>query len=460
MYINLKEMVVSEQSSIKDCMNAININKLGIVFICASKKESKIIGVLTDGDIRDLILKDFKLNNPIKNIHNKDFVWFDYDSPREDILRKLDSNIKVIPLLDSEMKLVDIATRDYLPIKNEKKTYARCKAPARVTFGGGGSDLTHFFTTHDGAVINAAISLYCHTTLKKRSDKKIIINSIDLENEWEINNLDDVFKIEDKDFGLFRSILNAIRPSYGFELDIYTEFPKGSGLGGSSVVSAAIIGCFNEFRDDKWDNHEIAELAFQAERLHMNVAGGWQDQYATVFGGFNFMEFNKNKNNIHNLKVQEKTILEMEENFLLYELPKGRTIEGDSIHKDQKNSMQSKEVQSKVKEAVNLCYLMKDNLLRGHLKSFGESLDTAWKLKRQFSNKISNSTIDEVYDYAIKSGALGGKLLGAGGGGFFLFYVEPLKKYSFIKKMHKKKMSPTKFSFESNGLRSWSTRIE
>ena len=131
-----------------------------------------------------------------------------------------------------------------------------------------------------------------------------------------------------------------------------------------------------------------------------------------------------------------------------------------SIHKDQKDSMQSEEVQFKVKEAVDLCYLMKDKLLRGHLKSFGKSLDTAWQLKRQFSNKISNSSIDEVYDYAIKSGAIGGKLLGAGGGGYFLFYVEPLNKYSFIKKMNERKMYPTKLSFESNGMRSWSTRIE
>jgi len=460
MHINLKQMVISNGSSIKDCMNAININKLGIVFIQDTNKDKNIIGVLTDGDIRDLLLNDIKLSDPIENNFNKDFIWFYYDASREDILRKLDSNIKVIPLLDSNMKLVDVATRDYLPIKNQKKTYARSKAPARVTFGGGGSDLTHFFTTHDGAVINAAISLYSHATLLKRDDSKIIINSIDLENEWKIENLEEALSLDDKDFGLFRSILNAIRPKFGFELAIYTEFPRGSGLGGSSVVSAAIIGCFNEFRDDKWDNHEIAELAFQAERLHMNVAGGWQDQYATVFGGFNFMEFNKNKNNIHNLKVQDKTILEMEENFLLYELPKGRSEEGDKIHKDQKNSMQSEHVQSKVREAVDLCYRMKDQLLRGHLKIFGESLDTAWKLKRQFSNKITNSKIDEVYDYAIKSGALGGKLLGAGGGGYFLFYVEPLKKYSFIKKMHKRNMSPTKFSFESSGLRSWSTRIE
>lgn len=460
MHINLKAMVISKKSSIEDCMRAIKINKLGIVFIQDTNRDKNIIGVLTDGDIRDLILNGIRLSDPIKNNFNKDFIWFYYDDSRENILRKLDSNIKVIPLLDSKMNLVDVATRDYLPTKNQKKTYARSKAPARVTFGGGGSDLTHFFTSHDGAVINAAISIYSHATLIKRDDSKIVINSIDLENVWKVKNLEEALSLDDKDFGLFRSILNAIRPKFGFELDIYTEFPRGSGLGGSSVVSAAIIGCFNEFRDDKWNSHEIAELAFQAERLHMNVAGGWQDQYATVFGGFNFMEFKKNKNNIHNLKLEDKTILEMEENFLLYKLPKGRTIEGGSIHKDQKNSMQSEDVQSKVKEAVNLCYLMKDMLLRGHLKSFGKYLDSAWKLKRQFSNKISNSEIDEVYDYAIKSGALGGKLLGAGGGGFFLFYVEPLKKYSFIKNMNKRQMSPVKFSFESNGMKSWSTRIE
>lgn len=460
MEINYKKLRISKESTIRECLSAISENKTGTIFIQKSAKNTKIIGVLTDGDIRDLLLKDINLDDSIDDNFNKDFVWFYFDASREDILRKLDSNIKVIPLLSKDKKLIDIATRDYLPVKNEKRIYARSKAPARITFGGGGSDLTHFFTSHDGAVINAAISLYSHSTLMKRNDNKIFIRSIDLKKEWEIDGLEQALDLDDKDFGLFKSILKAIRPDFGFELDIFTEFPKGSGLGGSSVVSAAILGCFNEFRSDKWDNHEIAELAFQAERLHMNIAGGWQDQYATVFGGFNFMEFNKSKNNIHNLKIQKKIMLEMEENFLLYELPKKRSIDGNAIHKNQKSSMKSEAVQSKVKEAVSLCYFMKDQLLRGQLKSFGESLDKAWGLKRQFSNKISNSEIDKIYEYARKSGALGGKLLGAGGGGYFLFYVEPLKKYAFINSMNKKKMAPTKFSFESDGVTSWSNRAE
>jgi len=456
MDITLFQIPIS--SSIRDSLKAISKNKHGIIFVHDLSKKKKIIGVLTDGDIRDCLLDGVQIDENISKYLNKEFVYAEYNSPRENILKKLDSNIKVIPILKKDKSLQDVASRDYVPNPEEKSIYARSRAPARITFGGGGSDLTYFFTKDKGAVINATISIYSHASLLIRNDKKIIVNSIDFNKSWSANNLNDALKIKDKSYGLFQSLFRAIKPEYGFELTVYSDFPKESGLGGSSVVYAAIIGCFNEFRTDKWDSYDIAEIAFQAERLHMKVAGGWQDQYATVFGGFNFIEFNKKNNSVHNLKIPKKIILEMEENLLLFQIPKKRVSRGNNIHIDQKKSMQSEAINKKMKDAVNLCYELKEHLLRGNLEMFGKSLDKAWQLKRTFSEKITNNQIDSIYKYAIQHGAMGGKLMGAGGGGYFLFYVSPSGRNDLINAMKKKGLLNTSFLFDKEGMQSWTIR--
>lgn len=456
--MNINHFQLPVSSSIRDCLEAISENKHGIIFIHDLSKVKKIIGVLTDGDIRDCLLKGAKIDDKIKKHINKDFVYAEIDSPREEILKRLDTHIKVIPILKKNKSLNDIANRDYIPNPSEKSIFVRSRAPARITFGGGGSDLTYFFTKEKGAVINATISIYSHALLSLRNDSKIIVNSLDFNKKWTSNNLESALKIKDKSFGLFKSLFMAINPDHGFELTVYSDFPKESGLGGSSVVYAAIIGCFNELRVDKWDSYDISEIAFQAERLHMKVAGGWQDQYATVFGGFNFIEFNKKNNSVHNLNIPKKIILEMEENLLLFEIPKKRIASGGDIHRNQKKTMETKKTNSKMKEAVNLCYEIKEQLLRGNLEMFGKSLDKAWRLKRTFSKKISNKNIDAIYEHAIKNGAIGGKLMGAGGGGFFLFYVNPFLRSQLITAMNKKGLKNTNFSFDKEGMQSWTIR--
>ena len=267
------------------------------------------------------------------------------------------------------MRLVDVATANSFSLALEQNTFARSRAPVRVSFSGGGSDLTHYFMGGDsGAVINATISLYCHATLRPRQDEKIIIDSFDLDENIEYRHLDDMLS-ENDDFGLFRSLIKLIKPNFGFELTIKSDFPSGSGLGGSSSVMVAVLGCFNEFRRDKWTDYELAEIAFQAERFDMGISGGWQDQYATVFGGFNFIEFKKENNLIHPLRLQDKTILELEESLVLFEISSGR--DSGVIHDSQKITMQDSKIQDLVRRNVENSYDMKEKLLKGNLRDFG-----------------------------------------------------------------------------------------
>ncbi|HEY5802027.1 MAG TPA: sugar kinase, partial [Burkholderiaceae bacterium] len=274
----------------------IDANGNGIIF--ATDGAGRVTGLATDGDIRRRLLAGATLDDPIASCLNQDFVWADKATPRELLLKQLDHRIRVIPLLDAERRLTGIVSRDHFPVQTERRTYARARAPARISFGGGGSDLTHYFSGEGGAVINTTVSVYSHATLRISGDEQVRIHSRDLNASLHAPDLRTALA-QPGPFGLIQALLKVVQPDFGFELFLHSDFPLKSGLGGSAVVSAAVLGCFNEFRRDRWDLHELAELAFQAERLYLGVAGGWQDQYASVFGGFNFMEFRMEQNIVH-----------------------------------------------------------------------------------------------------------------------------------------------------------------
>jgi D-glycero-alpha-D-manno-heptose-7-phosphate kinase len=452
--MNINNFVIEMNCTIRDALNVINLNSHGIIF--GIDKNHAVIGVATDGDIRRcLSSKSSSLDSSVEGCLNNQFIWATTSTPREYLLKQLDNRIKVIPILNKEMHLVDIVTRNNFPLKQEESIYSRSRAPARISFGGGGSDLTHFFSADPGAVLNTTINSYCHATLKILPGLNIKVHSKDLNEKAEALDLDEFLSVEGN-FGLIQAVLKTIRPQFGFALYIESDFPIRSGLGGSAAVAAAILGCFNEFRKDKWTSRELAELSFQAERLHLNIAGGWQDQYASVYGGFNFIEFDMQKNLVHPLRIANDTLHELEECLVLCNT--GIQHNSGDVHLDQKSVMTSELVKNKVKENVDITYSMREYLLSGDLHNFGLSLDKAWKLKRNFGNKISSVMLDKIYEKALNAGAVGGKLLGAGGGGFFLFYVEPFKRGEVIEALESDGYKSSPCYFDLHGLQSWTAR--
>lgn len=445
--------LIDEHASLRDALIKIEANHHGIILAINSAKV--VIGLATDGDIRRKLLEGTSLDAPIASCTNPEFIWADQATSRELLLKQLDQRIRVLPLLDAARHLTGIVSCDHLPVQVEERTYARARAPVRISFGGGGSDLTHYFVDEGGAVINTTISLYSHATLRVRNDEQVIIHSRDLGESLHAHDLQAVFSQKGK-FGLVQALLKAVHPDFGFELFLHSDFPMNSGLGGSAVVSASVLGCFNQFRQDQWDLHELAELAFQAERLYLGVAGGWQDQYATVFGGFNFMEFRMDQNIVHPLRIHPDILLELEESLVLCDT--GTPHDSGDIHQDQRQEMRKDNVRQKVQSNVELTYRMRNHLLRGRLLQFGQCLHEAWQFKRQFSGKISNSRLDRIYENALNHGAISGKLLGAGGGGFFIFYVPPFRKHELINNIEAAGLKIHPFRFEQDGLRAWSTR--
>jgi D-glycero-alpha-D-manno-heptose-7-phosphate kinase len=451
--MNLDEFTIGEHAPVKEALQQIENNHNGIIL--TTDETGVVTGLATDGDIRRRLLENASLDDPISSCANPDFISEAPGTPREMLIKKLDHRIRVIPLINGERKLVGIVSRDHLPAQPEAAVYARARSPVRVSFCGGGSDLTHYFSDADGAVMNTAISLFSHATLRIRNDEKIKIQSLDLNETLSADNLKALLECDSR-FGLIQALLKVIRPEFGFELFLNSDFRMNSGLGGSAVVSAVVLGCFNQFRQDKWGLHELAELAYQAERLYLGVAGGWQDQYATVFGGFNFIEFQMEQNIVHPLNINAETLLELEESLILCDT--GTSHDSGDIHEDQRSHMEQTEIKKVVKANVKIAYRMRDQLLKGEFLEFGQLLHETWQLKRKLSSKISTSRLDQIYNEARLNGAVGGKLLGAGGGGYFLFFVPPFRKHGLIAHLKQAGLRVQPFRFEQDGLKSWTVR--
>jgi len=447
-----KNYIIKSTMKIEHALKAIDCNMLGLVCI---ENQKKIVGLVTDGDIRRALLSKHTLNTSIIKIMNKDFTYLtDGEDTRENILKLLDTRIKVIPVLSKSRNLIKMITAKNINWNESNKIISKAKSPVRITFAGGGTDITTYFYKSNGVVFNATINKFTHAVLEKRNDDIIRIVSYDMNQELKVNMLSEL-KL-DGELDLIKSVILNLSPDFGFDLYTYSDVPPGSGLGGSAVLASAIIGAFNNFRKNKFDLYEIAEMAFHAERIVLNLDGGWQDQYATVFGGFNFIEFTEKDNVVNPLKITSDIKNELEDSlFLCYT---GKNHDSGLIHDDIRKKMKSSDQRKYAEKSKEIAYKMKTRLLQSKLNDFGSLLGDAWASKKLFSKKITNKKLDNIYDYAIKNGALGGKLLGAGDGGYFLFYVPTHNKINFIKSIKKKKLFIEPFTFDDIGLRTWVTK--
>jgi D-glycero-alpha-D-manno-heptose-7-phosphate kinase len=448
-----ERLIVHEDDKVLSAVERIESSRFQIVFVVDASHRLK--GIVTNGDLRRYLLNGGKTDAPASDCMNRQFHAVGPNVSRENLLKMLDLGHSVIPKLDADGRLVDMVTPEYELASPEAPVLARARAPVRISFGGGGSDLTYFFVDHPGAVLSTTVALYCHATLIPRADQDIHIYSEDLNTHTHFPSLLDL--LARPKHNLLSSVVSVVKPTYGFDLYVRSDFPVGSGLGGSSAVATAVVAAFNELRLDHWTTYEVAELAFQAERVCFGVAGGWQDQYASAFGGFNLIELGGEKNLVHAIRLEESTLNELEECLILCD----SDIKHDSsqLHHKQRETYMTEDKSSELKSVVSLCREMHRHLLRGELLDFGRCLHRGWELKRSLSSSISNPQIAEIYDVALKSGAVGGKLLGAGGGGFFLFFVQPQHRQRVSARLKEMGCKLATFKFEKNGVTSWRTKI-
>lgn len=314
------------------------------------------------------------------------------------------------------------------------------KTPFRMSFFGGGTDMPSFFNEHGGAVISTTFDKYCYVNVRHMPPFHPYISEL-VHNRFErVNDINDI------EHPLIRECMR-LHDIHEIRLTYEGDLPARTGLGTSSTFAVGMLNAFCALKGKMMSHRHLAQEAIHVERDILHEHGGWQDQIAAAYGGLNRINFKDGDFDVHPIIIHPDRKKELDENLLLFYTGIQRfssDIQADTFAKSVDKIQQLKDMLALVDEAEKvLC----DKYCS--LNEFGKLLDTTWKLKRGTGTKVSNDSIDELYDMAIKAGAIGGKLLGAGGGGFLLFYCEKEKQSAIIKAMEKLMIVP--FTFETGG---------
>ncbi len=324
---------------------------------------------------------------------------------------------------------------------------------------GGGTDVSPYSDLYGGAILNCTIGMYAYATIKPLNGKKIHIRAVDRNEEVTLESKK-ILKTDgclDLAKGVYnRVVKDFVKKPLAFELTTFVDAPAGSGLGSSSTLVVAILGAFVEWLKLPLGEYDIAHLAYRIEREDLLMHGGKQDQYAATFGGVNYMEFYAGDKVIVNpLRVKEKSLHELENNLILFFTETSR-LSSEIIRKQSENvkkkNTKSIEAMHSLKEQS---VMMKEALLRGEVDKIGEILHYGWEHKKAMAEGISNPQLENIYNAALKAGATGGKISGAGGGGFMIFYSPYNSKYKVIDALNKLGGRVMRYNFTQNGLTTW-----
>jgi D-glycero-alpha-D-manno-heptose-7-phosphate kinase len=330
----------------------------------------------------------------------------------------------------------------------------RAKAPLRISFSGGGTDLPHWYEEHGGAVFSSTINRYAYVTLYPRDDAEVRIRSLDLGYlvQYDVGRR----PVYDGVLDLAKAAIHRLGAGRGMELDVRSDAPAGSGLGGSSALTAAVIGALSRYAGANLDFYELAELNFEIERHDLRIAGGKQDQYATTFGGFNLIEFHADRVLVNPLAIGRDILNDLESHLLLCYTGRVRADLG-LVSRQVKMYREGRSATLQgMRRLYELVFEMKEALLKRRLTDFGDLLHEAYLAKKRMNPDVAAGTItDQLYEEARSCGAHGGKLLGAGGGGYLLLYCETDRQHEIRLALEAMGGQFTDFAFDNLGMQSW-----
>jgi D-glycero-alpha-D-manno-heptose-7-phosphate kinase len=329
----------------------------------------------------------------------------------------------------------------------------RARAPLRVSYAGGGTDVPPYPAQMGGVVLSCTIKSYAYCSISPREDGKITVTQ---ENEGLKATYDHLGELQrGGEVEFVKAVASRFEQRSGFDATLrYDELP-GTGLGSSSALCVSLVGAFREWKGNSMTDYDIANLAYEIERKDVGIPGGMQDQYASTFGGFNLIEFKRDATIVNPLRIPRDILHEMEYNSLL--CFNGSTRRSGGILKRQIESYESKNprVLDALERMKVLTFQMKDLLLTGNLTGFAKLLNSEWELKKNLDQAISTEDTDKLLHVAREAGALGGKLLGAGGGGFLLLYCEPGKQISVRAAVEALGGKTFPIRFDKDGLQTW-----
>lgn len=336
----------------------------------------------------------------------------------------------------------------------------RARAPLRLGLAGGGTDVSPYCDVHGGYVLNAAIDRYAYAVIKTLDEPYVRFVSTDQQTE-KVKAVDEPLALNGK-LDLHKAVYNEMIQHYNggkripLEISTFCDAPAGSGLGSSSTLVVVMVRAFAELLNLPLDDYALAHLAYKIERVDCGLQGGRQDQYSATFGGFNFMEFyNDNRAVINPLRIKNWIICELEASLLLFYT--GVSRESAKIIADQSANVNSGSV-----DAIEAMHgikrealVMKECLLKGDFTGIVESMRQGWESKKRSAKTVSNPHIEEIYNSAISAGALAGKVSGAGGGGFMMFFVPPEKRMDVIRALNRFEGQVSNCHFTKSGTQAW-----
>lgn len=306
----------------------------------------------------------------------------------------------------------------------------RARAPCRLSFGGGGTDISPYMEKHGGIVLSTTIDRYAYCTVTESKD----------------------FHFETS-FG--EAVVKSSKRSSPISVSHFTEAPAGSGLGGSSSLMVAIMKAVTVFYGETLTPHQIAELAYKVERKDLGIQGGYQDQFAAAYGGWNLMEFSDKGTKVIRLSVADDTVRELLASLLLVDLGITRIsskILARQIASYRKESPKAMEALSKIKDITRKMVV---RVLAGDVKELGFLLSEEWEEKKRLDERISNPVIEKFHAGMLKHGAIGGKLLGAGEGGHMIFISDISNRKELLSYIDLSGFRRIPFNFDSQGVVSW-----
>ena len=314
------------------------------------------------------------------------------------------------------------------------------KTPFRMSFFGGGTDMPSFFNEHGGAVISTTFDKYAYVNVRHLPPFMPYLSELVYSKFERVNNIEEIIH------PLIRECMR-LHDIHEIRLTYEGDLPARTGLGTSSTFAVGMLNAFCALKGKMMSKHQLAEEAIHVERNILKEHGGWQDQVAAAYGGLNRIDFVDNHFKVAPIIIHPDRKKELDDNLMLFYTGVQRfssEIQANTFAKPEDKTKQLLEMLALVDEAQTVL-----TNKQASLNEFGKLLDYTWKLKRGTGSKVSNNSIDDLYKRGIKAGALGGKLLGAGGGGFLLFYVEKDKQENVLKALDDLMHVP--FQFESEG---------
>lgn len=336
----------------------------------------------------------------------------------------------------------------------------RSKAPLRLGLGGGGTDVSPYCDKFGGVVLNSTIDMYAYCIIEPLENDKIVFNATDRDEYYETNSKNEITL--EGDLKLHKGVYNKIVSKYldnkalSFKMTTYSDAPAGSGLGSSSTMVVAIIKAYVEWLNLPLSDYDIAQLAYEVERIDIGLSGGKQDQYAATFGGFNFIEFMEDGKVIVNpLRIKNWIKNELENSLVLYYTGTSRDsakIIDEQIKNTKNSDQKSLDAMHELKKSA---YKMKECILKGDFDGFAKCLNDGWESKKRTSTVITNNNIEAMYNFIMSNGGKAGKISGAGGGGFMMIICDPVKRHQLIKALEKTDGKVILTSFTDKGTQAW-----